>query len=340
MLELSAFMFFLVPNRWEERSVWTICIPHKTTGNDMDQWFLQSLVGNNFTKLGSFTGFTIQIHQSHRSVMEVEMEVENDGKHVAQKRWPLSFRDKNQDSSSAWKSAIYSVNNRFEGFSMLFLYGPGHWANRCHFRHDQNAIIPTDVQISSDTVLTDWCIFQQRVAKLVSLRHFCCRLSVRDQGSLIWSITPRGLKSVVCSWMWRLSYTSISRFVYTAYRCCSLDPLKYFWYTVAVWVTCMSDIRACNEAAFWKIPIAAVRWLSAWSLPSSIHLASQTTTGTRAITLGNMFHFDTFLPQIAGNTICRRKTLWCDVPKMLLLAPNCCLSLHPACHGNLCLHLY
>lgn len=129
MLELSAFMFFLVPNRWEERSVWTICIPQKTTGNDMDQWFLQSLVGNNFTKLGSFTGFTIQIHQSHRSVMEVEMEVENDGKHVAQKRWKLSLscklRDKNQDSSSAWKSAIYSVNNRFEGFSMLFLYGPG-----------------------------------------------------------------------------------------------------------------------------------------------------------------------------------------------------------------------
>ena len=253
------------------------------------------------------------------------------------------LRDKNQDSSSAWKSAIHSVNNRFEGFSMLFLYGPGIGridvifgmikmpSSLLMFRFLQIPFSQIDVFFSKGW--QNWCHF---VTSAVAFRSATKALWF-DQSLLVaW----RALCAAGCGGFPTEKNPGLYIYIHTAYRCCSLDPLKYFWYTVAVWVTCMSDIRACNEAAFWKIPIAAVRWLSAWPLPSSIHLASQTTTGTRAITLGNMFHFDIFFPQIAENTICRRKTLWCDVPKMLQLAPNCCLSLHTACHGNFCLHLY
>ena len=258
-------------------------------------------------------------------------------------KWKWKLRDKNQDSSSAWKSAIKnSVNNRFEGFSMLFLYGPGDWANRCHFSAWSKCHHPY------------WCsdFFRYCSHRLMYFSAKGGKTGVTSS-LLLSPFGPRPrLFDLINHSSWpeeRCVQLDVEAFLlkkiqvcmaYRPYRCCSLDPLKYFWYTVAVWVTCMSDIRACNEAAFWKIPIAAVRWLSAWLLPSSIHLASQTTTGTRAITLGNMFHSDTFFPQIVGNTICRRKTLWCDVPKMLLLAPNCCLSVHTACHGNFCLHLY
>ena len=51
------------------------------------------------------------------------------------------------------ENQLFTVSTTGLQVSPCFPVWPRHWANRCHFPHDQDATIPTDVQISSDTVL-------------------------------------------------------------------------------------------------------------------------------------------------------------------------------------------